>query len=182
MLTAILEVQMRASECMRVSFGFLATAIVVVLCGCAQHHKDPYAEIGVSRPSLQSAMENADNETWRVLDLKLEDTDGDGAGHYSFGFNPDNRNNPFDNTCVGRVAADAVVGIAPPIHGASALQAESQIIVVRRGSLYAPPPSIELTEPGGVPAPHPAAHAPDGPTTIPVHASPHDNENPASPA
>ena len=171
---------MSALNCANACGGVLAAALVVSMCGCAQHHKDPYAEAGLSRPSMQTAMENADNETWRVIDLKLED--GEGSSHYSFGFNPASRNNPFENTQVGWVPADAVVAVAPALHGVSALQADSQVIVVRRGALYAPPPTVELNEPGGVPAPHHDVHAPAGPTTIPVHANPADSRNPALPA
>ncbi len=159
----------------------IAMGSLIAMSGCHQHD-NASACCGGPRPPLQSAMENANNEIWRVLDLQREKDDA--GDHYSFGFNPTNRNDPFGNTQAGWVSAKALVGVAPPVSGVSALQSETQVIIVRRGSIYAPPPIVEFVEPGGVPAPshqRPRHEAPP-PATQPVHGEPAAHEPPALPA
>jgi hypothetical protein len=59
----------------------------------------------------------------------------------------------------------------------------TQVIIIRRGSIYQPPSSIDQPEPGGVPAPqHPPEANPNAPATQPVRGLPANTRTPASPA
>ncbi len=149
--------------------GFAALGVLVVGSGCSHQQ----AVVSEGQPIA------ADNEIWRVVDLQL--TQDDIGQHYSFEFSPNNRNNPSANPELGCVTAKDVLAVAP--EDSAAAVPGTQVIIIRRGSIYQPSSSIDQLEPGGVPAPHRAPEAnPNAPATQPVRDLPANTRTPASPA
>lgn len=149
--------------------GIAAMGLLVVGSGCSHHQ-------AVCTDGHQLA---ADNEVWRVVDLQL--TQDDIGQHYSFEFSPNNRNNPSADPQLGCVPAADVLAVAPA--DSPAALPGTQVIIIRRGSIYSPSSSVTQAEPGGVPEPRraPAAN-PNSPATQPVRDLPANTRTPASPA
>lgn len=154
---------------MRRLVGFTALGLLACSSGCS--HQPPVV--------LEGQPISADNEIWRVVDLQL--TQDDIGQHYTFEFSPGNRNNPSANPQTGCVPAADVLAVAPA-ESAAAVPG-TQVIIVRRGSIYQPSSSIVEPEPGGVPeSTHAPAANPNAPATQPVRDLPANTRTPASPA